>query len=159
MATGHDTAGGEARSWKTVTVFLFIFILGPPLGGLPVAVVGAVASFADPASQSTNLLAEAGAALALVGIFSYLFGGIQSLISAAWLAWVTHLHGGFTYSNAARVALIASLPALLVLVVPQATNRIGLAIMILGLGLFSALACRFILGLIGITPRVPAASG
>ena len=136
-------------------MFIFIVVLAPPLGGVPLS-IALDAAKAIQAHAAIDAVGEFLGALIVVSLFAYLFGAVQALVCGAWLAWVTYLRGGFSYRMALSASLLVSALAVAVLSFEWSARttveHARLTATLVFCGLCSAVACKWVLGRCRVLP-------
>lgn len=158
--SGRADERSRRYAMRALVVALVIVVLGPPLGILPVALLGWVVDFLGGTGGATGMSLSGviggllGGSLAM-SVYSYVFGGLQAIACALWLAPRTYRHGGFSFGEALATALVVSAAAAVVFVTADHRDLAGALALSAFLGAFaclSALMCRLVLGLLGIVP-------
>ena len=138
--------GGE--NWR-VSIFPIALFLGPPLGGLMVWVVFAIDyllsqpfSFPDELVLSALLfLRNVIASVVVMAFCGYVFGGLQAAAAGLLLTFWSDKNGRFSYLKA---FLAPMAPGLLVMAIFYKDGLLVLTSLLLGLGVASSLALRFL---------------
>lgn len=154
------------RGFLTAT---FIFVVGPPLGAIllvvPLFFMSGQHTVADfsPESVQNELWSYLSVSILMV-MFSHFLGGVQAGLSAIWLGFRVFFRGTFGYSEAALVALVASLiwglrvgnlgalldfPAVL----SGDLGGEGFPLVLIVVSIVSALICRWLLRVVRILPQ------
>ena len=176
MTAGQSSEPARTR-WplRGFLVFTFILVVAPPVGALllaaPLTFIASEKGVADFTGDAW--LHEIQSYLAVTWIMmmlSHLFGGVQAFLSGLWLGVRTAYRGTFGYIEALITGLVTSLiwglrfgdvrgvfyrvsDALTgTEPVPDASSPATVLIVLVGAGLLSALACRWLLRVVRILP-------
>lgn len=149
-----------ARSWS---VFFFIAVLGPPIGSvLGPLLISVVVELVKPNPGGVpQILRGFPATLFLLFVGSYVFGGLPSLLVAAFAGRATYLRGTFSYFEA-WLPIAAGLPVVVLFVLASNPwtyqglfSSLRFVIYLAVLSAVSAIICRFFLGRFGVLKPTP----
>ncbi len=142
---------------RALGVGAFVVLLAPPIGFWVYFGLMSLRFSRLSEGISVEALKAVPEALAVGSMLSFAIGGVPAIVSALLSAWAVWRNGTLSYWQAAGFALAASVVSVLALQLwsyPDVDWRSSLGMMafVSGVGLGSALVCRWLMGRVGLLP-------
>lgn len=157
------------RLASSAGVFAIFALAGPAIGGVfafALACAAALVFGNDPESEGVTALPKAASELGMLFIAAaYAFGGVQAVLTGAWLGLATWRHGTFSRWMTALAAVVASLVWIAIIYSPidplgagdavastKVRSAVQIALALTPVGVLCALVCRTLSRKLGLIP-------